>query len=108
MWPCKYVSISLWRLVSGIRISWQWPCTPNRARITLPEYRPKGKMQVTLAQILKSTESRLDELRLRRAALELEASSVANPPSFSGALRATNVGVIAEVKRRSPSAGAIR
>jgi len=65
-------------------------------------------MQVTLAQILKSTESRLDELRLRRAALELEASSVANPPSFSGALRATNVGVIAEVKRRSPSAGAIR
>jgi indole-3-glycerol phosphate synthase len=65
-------------------------------------------MQVTLDQILKSTEGRLDELRLRRAALELEASSVVNPPSFSAALRAENVGVIAEVKRRSPSAGAIR
>lgn len=65
-------------------------------------------MQVTLDQILKSTEGRLDELRLRRRSLELEASSVANPPSFAGALRATNVGVIAEVKRRSPSAGAIR
>jgi indole-3-glycerol phosphate synthase len=65
-------------------------------------------MRVTLDQILKSTEERLDELRLHRAALELEASSVANPPSFSDGLRRQTVGVIAEVKRRSPSAGAIR
>ena len=81
---------------------------PNRARIRLPEYRPKGKMQVTLAQILKSTEAGLDAVRQRRHVLERDAAAAAVPPSFAEALGGEKVAVVAEVKRRSPSAGAIR
>jgi indole-3-glycerol phosphate synthase len=65
-------------------------------------------MPVTLDQILTSTRGRLADLRDRRAALEREASEAARPPSFAGALRRDSVAVIAEVKRRSPSAGSIR
>jgi len=65
-------------------------------------------MPVTLDQILSSTRRGLPELRARRAALEREASGASPPPSFAGALRRETVAVIAEVKRRSPSAGAIR
>jgi indole-3-glycerol phosphate synthase len=65
-------------------------------------------MQVTLDQILRSTEGRLDQLRERRTALERAAEIVPDPPAFESALRSRNVAVIAEVKRRSPSAGSIR
>ena len=65
-------------------------------------------MQVTLDQILRSTQGSLDSLRRRRATLEREAAERPLPPSFESALRRTTVAVIAEVKRRSPSAGAIR
>lgn len=65
-------------------------------------------MQVTLDQILKSTAGRLEGLRKRRANLERDAGAVADPPSFARSLRRDSVAVIAEVKRRSPSAGAIR
>ncbi len=65
-------------------------------------------MQVTLDQILRSTRGGLEDLRTRRATLELEAASVREPPSLVNALRMDVVAVIAEVKRRSPSAGAIR
>ncbi len=65
-------------------------------------------MQVTLDQILRSTAGRLDDLRDRRRDLERAAGLVAEPPAFEPALRRQNVAVIAEVKRRSPSAGSIR
>jgi indole-3-glycerol phosphate synthase len=65
-------------------------------------------MPVNLDQILTSTRDRLDGLRDRRAAVEREAAAAARPPSFAGALRRPSVAVIAEVKRRSPSAGSIR
>jgi indole-3-glycerol phosphate synthase len=81
---------------------------PNRARITIPEYRPKGKMAVNLEEILRSTRRELDVLRSRRTSLEQIAGSAATAPSFKAALQQDSVAVIAEVKRRSPSAGAIR
>ena len=65
-------------------------------------------MPVTLDQILRSTGKQLEALRLRRSELERKAADAAAPPSFVRALRHDRVAVIAEVKRRSPSAGAIR
>lgn len=65
-------------------------------------------MPVTLDQILTSTRDGLSDLRRRRATVEREAASTAVPPSFAAALRRERVAVIAEVKRRSPSAGSIR
>lgn len=65
-------------------------------------------MPVSLAHILDSTRSGLPRLRERRASLEREAGSRPRPPSLRGALRRERVAVIAEVKRRSPSAGVIR
>jgi indole-3-glycerol phosphate synthase len=81
---------------------------PNRARITIPEDSPKDKMAVSLDQILDSTRRGLPSLRERRGALEREAGSRPHPPSLSRALRLERVAVVAEVKRRSPSAGVIR
>src|SRR5215218_8751892 len=88
-------------------LSW---CTvrPNRARTTIPEDRPKDKMPVTLEQILATTQGQLPGLRARRAAVEREASAAPPAPSLTKALRRGRVAVIAEVKRRSPSAGSIR
>jgi indole-3-glycerol phosphate synthase len=65
-------------------------------------------MPVTLDQILSSTRDGLPALHARRAAVEREAAAAARPASFAAALRRPRVAVIAEVKRRSPSAGAIR
>ena len=65
-------------------------------------------MPVTLDQILSSTRNGLPSLHARRAAVEREAAAVPRAPSFAAALRRKTVGVVAEVKRRSPSAGAIR
>jgi indole-3-glycerol phosphate synthase len=66
-------------------------------------------MPVSLQEILSSTERSLPALRTRRAALErdIRGSRVARP-SFRAALRRPTVAIIAEVKRRSPSAGSIR
>jgi indole-3-glycerol phosphate synthase len=82
---------------------------PNRARTKVPEHRPKDKMPVSLQEILSSTQRGLPALRSRRDALErqIEGSRVARP-SFHAALRRPTVAIIAEVKRRSPSAGSIR
>jgi indole-3-glycerol phosphate synthase len=65
-------------------------------------------MPVSLDQILTSTRDQLPGLRRRGAELAREAREASPPPSFAGALRRDAVAVIAEVKRRSPSAGAIR
>jgi len=65
-------------------------------------------MPVILDQILSTTRSGLPELRRRQSALEREALAAPVPPSFAAALRRRTVAVIAEVKRRSPSAGDIR
>jgi indole-3-glycerol phosphate synthase len=65
-------------------------------------------MHVSLEQILRSTRGSLDTLHARRASLERDVATTRVPPSFRAALRKGTVAVIAEVKRRSPSAGAIR
>jgi indole-3-glycerol phosphate synthase len=65
-------------------------------------------MPVSLDQILSSTREQLPTLQARRASVEREAASAVPPPSFAAALRRETVAVIAEVKRRSPSAGSIR
>jgi indole-3-glycerol phosphate synthase len=66
-------------------------------------------MPIRLEEILSSTRGTLPDLRGRRAALErsVRAAPPARPP-FGAALRGSTLAVIAEVKRRSPSAGAIR
>lgn len=61
----------------------------------------------TLDAILDSTRRGLPALRLRRSALERAAADRPHPPDFAAALRCPAVAVIAEVKRRSPSAGPI-
>jgi indole-3-glycerol phosphate synthase len=66
-------------------------------------------MPVTLPEILSSTRQALPALQARRRALEQAVLSIpVGRPSFRAALRRSHVAVIAEVKRRSPSAGAIR
>ncbi len=65
-------------------------------------------MRVSLDQILRSTRGNLETLHARRATLERDVATSPVPASFRAALRKATVAVIAEVKRRSPSAGAIR
>lgn len=65
-------------------------------------------MPVTLSDILTSTRQRVAQLQSQRPALERAAANAAIGPAWAPALRSGNdVGVIAEIKRRSPSAGAI-
>jgi indole-3-glycerol phosphate synthase len=65
-------------------------------------------MPVTLGEILTRTRQDLPAVQARRADLERAAGATRVPPPFAAALRRPNVSVIAEVKRRSPSAGPIR
>ncbi|MFL5535561.1 MAG: indole-3-glycerol phosphate synthase TrpC [Gemmatimonadales bacterium] len=62
-----------------------------------------------LDQILSTTRQSLPTLQGRRAALEREVERAPSiPTSLRSALRRPTVAVIAELKRRSPSAGSIR
>ncbi len=65
-------------------------------------------MATTLTQILETTRAGLAALRARTAELERAAAGAPPPPSFRGAFVSDRVALVAEVKRRSPSAGAIR
>lgn len=75
--------------------------------MNLPEDGPKGKMGEVLAAIVAQAEGGARELRPRRSALERAALARRPAPSFGGSLRGETLGLIAEVKRRSPSAGVI-
>jgi indole-3-glycerol phosphate synthase len=69
-----------------------------------PAWSPPGG---TLGQIVAETRQRVDDLKKRRRALETEAANRPQPLSFSQALRRSDVAIIAELKRRSPSRGEI-
>jgi indole-3-glycerol phosphate synthase len=60
-----------------------------------------------LDEILNRTRATLPALRANRAVLERAATQRLDPPDFTQGFRRNSVGLIAEVKRRSPSAGAI-
>ncbi len=64
-------------------------------------------MTTTLSSILAATHDRVARLAPQRAALRHAASLAPAAPAFGPSLRRRDVAVIAEVKRRSPSAGPI-
>ena len=75
----------------------------------ITESPPKRKMPAILDQIVAATKATLPALRARSSELERQAAASPEAPSFAGSLRAGRaVALIAEVKRRSPSAGTIR
>ena len=63
--------------------------------------------ETRLDTILAATRRHVAELRPRASELERRASEAPAPPGLAGAAPSGSIGVIAEVKRRSPSAGAI-
>ncbi|HEX4632488.1 MAG TPA: indole-3-glycerol phosphate synthase TrpC [Gemmatimonadales bacterium] len=64
--------------------------------------------RASIDAILALTRSLVETLRGRRPDLERLAGMTPAPPAFGPFVAATTVGVIAEIKRRSPSAGDIR
>src|SRR5205809_7850281 len=64
--------------------------------------------ETRLDAILTATRDRVASLRTQARELERRAAAAPEPRPFARALAGRDVGVIAEVKRRSPSAGAIR
>src|SRR2546427_10412026 len=63
--------------------------------------------ETRLDAILTATRDRVASLRTQARELERRAAAAPAPLPFARALAGRDVGVIAEVKRRSPSAGAI-
>lgn len=57
--------------------------------------------------MLAATGTRVGALRGSAASLRLRAAAAPPPPSFAGSLAGDRVGIVAEVKRASPSKGAI-
>jgi len=81
----------------------------EKPKENLPENRPNASMPKTkLDAILTATRDRVASLRTQARELERRAAAAPEPRPFARALAGRDVGVIAEVKRRSPSAGAIR
>lgn len=70
---------------------------------------PKRKMPLHLDQIVAAAQASLPTIRGKRKELERLVAGAPPVPSFAEALRTGGtIGLIAEVKRRSPSAGTIR
>ncbi len=65
-------------------------------------------MRVSLDTILTQTRLRVADLAGRRPTLERAAADTKPPPPFKAALTRETLALIGEVKRRSPSAGAIQ
>jgi indole-3-glycerol phosphate synthase len=65
-------------------------------------------LNISFDAILTATRDRVAGLRPQARDLERRAAATPAPPAFGRALAGRTVGVIAEVKRRSPSAGTIR
>ena len=81
----------------------------GKPKPNLPENRPNASVpEAKLDAILSATRDRVASLRSRARELERRARATPDPRPFAPALLGREVGVIAEVKRRSPSAGAIR
>jgi len=74
--------------------------------MNLPEGTPKRNQDV-LSRILAETRRTLDRSAAHLRTLEIEVQDMSAPPPFGSALRTDRVAVIAEIKRRSPSAGEI-
>ena len=79
---------------------------PNESTRTHTEAQA-SRPRATLSSILAVTRAGLKTLAPQRAALEAEAAKAPVAPSWKKAFTGKDVSVIAEVKRRSPSAGAI-
>lgn len=76
--------------------------------MNVPENAPKGKTGSVIGAIVAGTRDRLPELRRSAGGLERAAARRPAPPSFRDALApGPRLGLIAEVKRRSPSGGDI-
>ena len=85
------------------------PWQPKKGRNNIPEHTPNRKSPVVakLDQIVADTRYLLPALRDCRSDWELAAKRAAPPVLWRSAFDGGDVAVIAEIKRRSPSAGAI-
>ena len=80
--------------------------TVTEAQVFSRQWTPPGGV---LGRIMEESAGRIGAMsRDQRRTVERAAESAALRPSFAGALARANVAVIAEIKRRSPSKGAIR
>ncbi len=64
--------------------------------------------KAALHEILRSTRERVAQLRPKGRELSRQAAEAPRPKPFLPGLVGTTVGIVAEIKRRSPSGGAIR
>src|SRR2546428_4347265 len=84
-------------------------CPEGKPKPNLPENRPNASVpEAKLDAILSATRDRVASLRSRARELERRARATPAPRPFAPAFAGREVRVIAEVKRRPPSAGGVR